>query len=76
MSEPLGYRRRRHVVARGKVGRALLRGASAAGARLEGPVGKMLGKVFMRPVEVGRKLWITLEIQNPKHPKYGCLLCA
>lgn len=76
MSELLDYWRRRHVVARGEVGRALLRGPSAARARLERPVGKMLGKVFVGRVEMGRKLSITFKIQNPKHTKYGCLLCA
>lgn len=76
VSELLDYWRRRHVVARGEVGRALLRGPSAARARLEGPVGKMLGKVFVGRVEMGRKLSITFKIQNPKHTKYGCLLCA
>lgn len=57
------------------MGRAPLRGPSAVRATLEGPVGKMLGKVLVRRMEMGRELPASLEIQLPKHPDHG-RLCA
>lgn len=48
-----------HVVARAGLGRALLRGPSAARATLEGPVGQTPGKSQVRRTEMGLKLRVS-----------------